>query len=65
MDAVLTEKLPPQQGEWRLPDRGAMGVIFLIIAESALFTIFVVAYLVYLGKSLTGPNPEDVLEFRS
>ena len=33
-----------------------------IIAESAIFTIFVVAYLFYLGKSLTGPTPGDVLE---
>jgi cytochrome c oxidase subunit III len=32
-----------------------------IIAESAIFTIFVVAYLFYLGKSLTGPTPRDVL----
>src|ERR1700755_1168477 len=34
----------------------------LIIAESAIFTIFVVAYLFYLGKSLSGPAPRDVLE---
>ena len=34
----------------------------LIIAESAIFTIFVVAYLFYIGKSLTGPTPSQVLE---
>ena len=34
----------------------------LIIAESAIFTIFVVAYLFYLGKSITGPTPAEVLE---
>lgn len=34
----------------------------LIIAESAIFTIFVVAYLFYVGKSLTGPTPAQVLE---
>jgi cytochrome c oxidase subunit 3/cytochrome o ubiquinol oxidase subunit 3 len=34
----------------------------LIIAEAAIFTIFVVAYLFYLGKSLTGPTPREVLE---
>ena len=34
----------------------------LIIAESAIFTIFVVAYLFYMGKSLTGPTPREVLE---
>jgi len=33
----------------------------LIAAESAIFTIFVVAYLFYIGKSLTGPKPGDVL----
>lgn len=34
----------------------------LIIAESAIFTIFVVAYLFYAGKSLSGPSPHAVLE---
>jgi cytochrome c oxidase subunit 3/cytochrome o ubiquinol oxidase subunit 3 len=34
----------------------------LIIGESAIFTIFVVAYLFYLGKSITGPTPREVLE---
>lgn len=48
--------------EWKLPDKGTVGIIFLIITESSLFTIFVVAYLVYVGKSLTGPYPKDVLE---
>jgi cytochrome c oxidase subunit 3/cytochrome o ubiquinol oxidase subunit 3 len=33
----------------------------LIAAESAMFTIFVVAYLFYAGKSLGGPTPNDVL----
>src|ERR1700740_1530888 len=37
-------------------------MVSFIIAESAIFTIFVVAYLFYLGKSLTGPTPRDVLE---
>jgi len=33
----------------------------LIAAEAAIFTIFVVAYLFYIGKSLTGPLPSEVL----
>ena len=33
----------------------------LIAAEAAIFTIFVVAYIFYLGKSLSGPQPQDVL----
>ena len=48
--------------EWKLPDRGVVGVVFLIITETALFTIFVATYLIYIGKSLTGPYPKDVLE---
>ena len=47
---------------WTLPDRGKVGMLSFILAESAIFTIFVVAYLFYLGKSLTGPTPHDVLE---
>ena len=62
MDAVLSQTVPPKIGEWKLPDRGSMGIIFLIVTESALFTIFVVAYVVYTGKSLTGPYPKDVLD---
>ena len=48
--------------QWTLPDRGTIGIILLIITESSLFTIFVVAYLVYIGKSLSGPMPKDVLD---
>src|ERR1700680_2076557 len=33
----------------------------LIGGEGAIFTIFVVAYLFYVGKSLSGPTPKDVL----
>ncbi len=33
----------------------------LIAAEASIFTIFVVAYIFYIGKSLTGPQPQDVL----
>ena len=34
----------------------------LIAAEAAIFTIFVVAYMFYIGKSPSGPMPNDVLE---
>jgi len=47
---------------WVLPSRGIVGMVCLIVAESAIFIIFIVAYLYYLGKSLTGPTPHDVLE---
>src|SRR5215469_16721542 len=52
----------PYAENWSLPDRGKVAMASLIIAESAIFTIFVVAYLFYLGKSLTGPTPAEVLE---
>ena len=48
--------------KWGLPPRGHVAMFALIIAESAIFVIFVVAYLFYLGKSLTGPTPKQVLE---
>jgi cytochrome c oxidase subunit 3 len=47
---------------WRLPYRSKVGMACLIIAESAIFTIFVVAYLYYAGRSLSGPTPREVLE---
>jgi cytochrome c oxidase subunit 3 len=47
--------------EWDRPDRGRIGMLSLIAAEAAIFTIFVVAYLFYVGKSLGGPMPKDVL----
>src|SRR5579864_3187891 len=47
--------------EWDRPERGRVGMLSLIAAEAAIFTIFVVAYLFYVGKSLAGPMPKDVL----
>jgi cytochrome c oxidase subunit 3 len=47
---------------WVLPPRGIVGMACLIVAESAIFIIFVVAYIYYIGKSLSGPTPAQVLE---
>jgi cytochrome c oxidase subunit 3 len=47
--------------DWKLPSRGIVGMACLILAEAAIFIIFVVAYIYYIGKSLTGPTPHDVL----
>jgi len=44
-----------------MSSRGRVGMVCLIVAEASLFAVFVVAYLFYLGKSLTGPFPSDVL----
>jgi cytochrome c oxidase subunit 3 len=37
----------------------------LIAAETAIFTIFVVAYIFYIGKSLPGPSRAMCCMFRS
>jgi cytochrome c oxidase subunit III len=47
---------------WEFPERGRVAMFALIAAESAIFVIFVVAYIFYIGKSLTGPMPKDVLK---
>jgi cytochrome c oxidase subunit 3/cytochrome o ubiquinol oxidase subunit 3 len=59
MNAISTTLQPGLT--WELPSRGRVGMFSLIAAESAIFTIFVVAYLFYIGKSLTGPMPNEVL----
>lgn len=48
---------PAPELRWELPSRGRVGMFTLIAAEAAIFVIFVVAYLFYLGKSISGPTP--------
>jgi len=61
--AAAPSAIPTAAAAWRetLPRRGRMGMLALILTESAFFSIFVVAYIFYLGKSLTGPFPREVL----
>jgi cytochrome c oxidase subunit 3/cytochrome o ubiquinol oxidase subunit 3 len=47
---------------WRLPSRGVVAMAAVITAESAIFTIFVTAYLYYVGRDVSGPTPREVLE---
>jgi cytochrome c oxidase subunit 3/cytochrome o ubiquinol oxidase subunit 3 len=60
MNAMSVAEAVPEIARGR-PARGRVGMFGLIAAESAIFTIFVVAYLFYLGKSLAGPTPKDIL----
>src|SRR5258706_7243175 len=60
--SATTTPLSGIPGAWKLPYRGKVGMACLIFAESAIFTIFVVAYIFYIGKSLAGPTPREVLE---
>ena len=48
--------------EWHLPSRGKVGMACLILAETAVFSIFVVAYIYYIGRDVYGPKPQDVLK---
>jgi len=61
--SIRADALPRPPEHWDLPSRGPVGMACLILAEAAIFTIFVVAYVFYLGKSATGPQPKDVLDF--
>jgi cytochrome c oxidase subunit 3 len=61
--AAASTAIPATAASWNetLPYRGRVGILALILTESVFFSIFVVAYVFYLGKSLTGPFPNDVL----
>jgi len=54
-EAVAVET---QASRWT---RGKVGTLCLIMSETTFFSIFIVAYLFYTGKSLNGPYPVDVL----
>jgi cytochrome c oxidase subunit 3 len=55
--AVTAAAVPGRQA------RGRVGMALLILGESSFFAVFLVAYLFYIGKSRTGPQPADVLHF--
>src|SRR5262247_1207007 len=59
-DASLPLAFEP--GDWSLPSSRKVAIVCLILTETGLFSIFVAAYLFYIGKSLTGPAPREVLE---
>jgi cytochrome c oxidase subunit 3 len=50
------------ESDWVLPYHGTVAMVALIVAETAIFGIFVVAYIYYIGKSISGPMPRQVLE---
>jgi len=47
---------------WLLPSRTKVGMACLILAESSFFSVLVVGYLFYIGKSASGPQPAEVLD---
>lgn len=56
-----TPALALESTGWSAASKGDVGMACLIVAESAIFTIFVVAYLYYLGRDPHGPTPKEVL----
>jgi cytochrome c oxidase subunit III len=62
MTEATSDTFSIESREWKLPYRGKVAVLTVIATEASLFSIFVVAYLFYIGKSLNGPYPKDVLD---
>jgi len=60
MSVAIVTAFEPEL-RWGPSARGRSGMYCLIAAEAAIFTIFVVAYLFYMGNSLSGPTPQQVL----
>jgi cytochrome c oxidase subunit 3 len=61
MSTVVVTQAEMEQ-PWVQPSKGRVAMFCVIIAESAIFTIFVIAYVYNIGKSLYGPTPNQVLE---
>ena len=59
-EAYLTTA--PKTAEWKLPSARKVAIVCLILTETTLFSIFVAGYVFYIGKSLTGPTPREVLD---
>ena len=59
-EAYLTTA--PKAAEWKLPSARKVAIVCLILTETTLFSIFVAGYIFYIGKSLTGPTPREVLD---
>jgi cytochrome c oxidase subunit 3/cytochrome o ubiquinol oxidase subunit 3 len=59
--SALPASMPITEEAWTLPSRGRVGMFSLIAGETAIFTIFIVAYIYYIGKSLSGPTPQQIL----
>ena len=60
--SAIPVAMPPATTSWELPSRGRVGMYSLVAAEATIFSIFVVAYIYYMGKSLSGPTPRQVLD---
>ena len=62
MSAVSVPVITEAPEIWALPDRGVVGMLSVIVAESTIFLIFVIAYVYNIGRSVSGPTPREVLD---
>ena len=46
---------------WQLPTKGKTAMLSLIVGECGIFSIFLAAYIYYIGRSISGPMP-SILE---
>jgi cytochrome c oxidase subunit III len=60
--STIPVAMPSATTPRELPSRGRVGMFSLVAAEATIFSIFVVAYIYYMGKSLSGPTPRQVLD---
>lgn len=59
--SAIPAAMPASETHSTLPSRGKVGMLTLIVAESAIFSAFIAAYIFYIGKSLNGPTPRQIL----
>ncbi|HYV37926.1 MAG TPA: heme-copper oxidase subunit III [Gemmataceae bacterium] len=57
---VASYPLPPPHVDVR-PDAHKVGMLAFFMSETAFFSTLLMAYVIYMGASLTGPTPAQVL----
>lgn len=61
MSANAAYPLPPPVADAMRPDGRVAGMIAFFVSETAFFGTLVMAYVVYMGQSTTGPTPAEAL----
>jgi cytochrome c oxidase subunit 3/cytochrome o ubiquinol oxidase subunit 3 len=58
---VASYPLPPPVPVDVRPDARKVGMLAFFVSETAFFSTLLMAYVIYMGQSLTGPTPAEVL----
>ena len=61
MNAISEFPVPPPLAREVRPDGRKVGMVCFFVSEISFFSTLIMAYLVYLGKSVSGPTPGEVL----